>query len=98
MIAHNLIPGYRWLFEHARVLHREISLNNLMLRKEGNRGYTSIPLAQDVQTWLIIVHHQHRRDVRALSHPWQSNPSVHMYLHDLEVGVLCSRLDAFSLP
>jgi hypothetical protein len=30
----NLIPtGYRWLYENAHIMHRNISLNNLMYRK-----------------------------------------------------------------
>ena len=34
-----LILGYRWLFEVPKILHRDISLNNLMLRKEGDKIY-----------------------------------------------------------
>jgi hypothetical protein len=32
--------GYRWLFEIPKNLHRDISLNNLVLRKEGDKVYT----------------------------------------------------------
>ncbi|KAF8259156.1 hypothetical protein EI94DRAFT_1617367 [Lactarius quietus] len=31
---------YQWLHDVPKILHRDISLNNLMLRKEGNNVYT----------------------------------------------------------
>jgi len=34
-----LIPGYRWLFEVPKILHRDISQHNLMLRKEDDKIY-----------------------------------------------------------
>jgi hypothetical protein len=33
------VLGSRWLFEVPKILHRDISLNNLMLRKEGDKAY-----------------------------------------------------------
>ena len=38
-VTHRLDAGHRWLFEHARILYRNISLDNLMLRKEGGKVY-----------------------------------------------------------
>ena len=37
--AHSLVPGYRWLYEVLKILHRGISLNNLMLHKERDNVY-----------------------------------------------------------
>lgn len=34
-----LVPGYRWLYEVPKILHRDISLNNLKLRKEDGNVY-----------------------------------------------------------
>ena len=38
-MTHSLDAGHRWLFEHAGILHRDISLDNLMLRGEGDKVY-----------------------------------------------------------
>jgi hypothetical protein len=38
-VTHRLDAGHRWLFEHADILYRDISLDNLMLRKEGGKVY-----------------------------------------------------------
>ena len=34
-----LVPGYRWLYEVPKILHRHIKLNNLKLRKEDCNVY-----------------------------------------------------------
>jgi Fungal protein kinase len=31
-MTHSLDAGHRWLFEHADILHRDTSLDNLILR------------------------------------------------------------------
>ena len=37
--AQILVIGYRWLYEVPKILHQDISLNNLMLRKEDGNVY-----------------------------------------------------------
>ncbi|KAJ7162269.1 hypothetical protein C8R46DRAFT_1222402 [Mycena filopes] len=36
---HGIFKCYRWLYENIDLMHRDISLNNLMVRKVGNKFY-----------------------------------------------------------
>ena len=74
-MTHSLDAGHRWLFEHAGILHRDISLDNLMLRREGDKvyGVTSASSKQRTGTKPFMAIDLLRPD-----------PSVHMYHHDLE--------------
>jgi serine/threonine protein kinase len=84
---HDLVPGYRWLYDVPKILHRDISLNNLMLRKEGDNVYAvlndlDLAVSADVKS----MSSKHRTGTKPfmaidLIHP---DPTVHMYRHDLE--------------
>jgi serine/threonine protein kinase len=86
-IIHWLNLGYRWLYEIPKILHRDISLDNLMLRKKGNKVYTvlndfDLAVSADVKS----KSSRHRTGTKPfmaidLIHP---DPTVHMYRHDLE--------------
>ena len=79
--------GYRWLYEIPEILHRDISLDNLMLRKEGDKIYAvlndfDLAVSADVKS----MSSKHRTGTKPfmaidLIHP---DPTVHMYRHDLE--------------
>ena len=82
-----LILGYRWLFEVPKILHRDISLNNLMLRKEGDKVYAvlnnfNLAVSADVKSTLSKQ--------RTGTKPFMAidllrpDPLVHMCRHDLE--------------
>ena len=85
--AHSLVPSYRWLYEVPKILHSDISLNNLMLCKEGNNMYAALndldlAVSADV-TSTSSNHHTGTKPfmVIDLIHP---DPMEHMYRHDLE--------------
>jgi serine/threonine protein kinase len=82
-----LILGYRWLFEVPKILHRDISLNNLMLRKEGDKVYAvlndfDLAVSADVKST--------SSKQRTGTKPFMAidllrpDPPVHMCRHDLE--------------
>jgi serine/threonine protein kinase len=85
-MAHSC-SGYRWLYEIPKILHRDISLDNLMLRKQGDKIYAvlndfDLAVSADVKT----ISSKHRTGTKPfmaidLIHP---DPTVHMYRHDLE--------------
>jgi serine/threonine protein kinase len=85
-VAHSF-SGYRWLYEIPKILHRDISLDNLMLRKEGDKIYAvlndfDLAVSADVKS----MSSKHRTGTKPfmaidLIHP---DPTVHMYRHDLE--------------
>ena len=85
--AHSLVPGYRWLYDVPKILHRDISLKNLMLRKEGDNVYAvlndlDLAVSADVKS-TSSKHHTGTKPFMAIDliHP---DPTVHMYRHDLE--------------
>ena len=83
-----LVAGYRWLYEVPKILHRDISVNNLMLRKEEGNVYAVLndldrAVYADVQgqlskegtgTWPFM----------ALDLLLRPPKTVHLYRHDLE--------------
>ncbi|KAF8268560.1 hypothetical protein EI94DRAFT_1138878 [Lactarius quietus] len=81
---------YRWLYDVPNILHRDISLNNLMLRKEDGNVYA-------VLNDLDLAVSADPADVKSKSSKHRTgtkpfmaidllgrDPSVHMYRHDLE--------------
>lgn len=88
MIAHNLISGYRWLYEYLKILHRNISLYNLMLHKEADKVYGVL------NDFDLAVHTDAKSPSskqRTGTKPFMAidllerDVSVHMYCHDLEL-------------
>ena len=85
-MAHSF-SGYRWLYEIPKILHRDISLDNLMLRKQGDNIYAvlndfDLAVSADVKS----MSSKHRTGTKPfmaidLIHP---DPTVHLYRHDLE--------------
>jgi serine/threonine protein kinase len=85
--AHGLVPGYRWLYEVPKILHRDISLNNLMLRKEDGNIYAvlndlDLAVNADVQSQ-SSKHRTGTKPFMAID-LLSGEPTVHMYRHDLE--------------
>jgi serine/threonine protein kinase len=85
--AHGLVPGYRWLYEVPKILHRDISLNNLMLRKEDGNAYAvlndlDLAINEDVQSH-SLKHHTGTKPFMAID-LLSGEPTVHRYRHDLE--------------
>lgn len=85
--AHSLFPGYRWLHEHSKILHRDISLNNLMLRKEGGNVYAvlnNLDLAVNVDAQGQSSKHRTGTKPFMAIDLLGGDPTVHLYRHDLE--------------
>ena len=81
------VLGYRWLFEVPRILHRDISLNNLMLRKEGDKAYgvlNDFDLAVDADVKSASSKQRTGTKPFMAIDLLRDHPSVHMYRHDLE--------------
>jgi serine/threonine protein kinase len=83
----SLVPGYRWLYEVPKILHRDISLNNLMLRKAGN-VYTGVlndlDLAVNVDVKSTSSKHRTGTKPFMAIDLFRPVPTVHRFRHDLE--------------
>ena len=82
-----MILGYRWLFEVPKVLHRDISLNNLMLLKEGDKAYVvlndfDLAVSADIKS-TSSKQRMGTKPFMAID-LLQPDPPVHMYHHDLK--------------
>lgn len=59
-MADSLVIGYRWLYEVPKILHWDISLNNLMFCKEDGNVYVvlnDLDLAIDVDVQSPLSKH-----------------------------------------
>jgi serine/threonine protein kinase len=82
-----LILGYRWLFEVPKILHQDISLNNLMLRKEGDKIYAVLndfDLAVSADVKITLSKQRTGTKPFMAIDLLQPDPPVHMYRHDLK--------------
>jgi serine/threonine protein kinase len=81
------VLGYRWPFEVPKILHRDISLNNLMLRKEGDKVYGVL---NDLDLAISADIKSTSSKQRTGTKPFMAidllppDPLVHVYRHDLE--------------
>ena len=85
--AHILVIGYRWLYEVPKILHRDISLNNLMLRKEDDHVYAvlndlDLAVSADSQSQ-SSKHRVGTKPFMAIDLLNGKSPA-HLYRHDLE--------------
>ena len=82
-----LIPGYRWLFEVPKILHRDVSQHNLMLRKEDDKIYgvlNDLDLAVDADVKSASSKQRTGTKPFMAIDLLRHDPPVHMYCHDLE--------------
>ena len=85
--AHISVIGYRWLYEVPRILHRDISLNNLMLRKEDGNVYAvlnDLDLAVDADAKSQSSKHRTGTKPFMAIDLLSGEPTDHLYRHDLE--------------
>ncbi|KAF8274785.1 hypothetical protein EI94DRAFT_1713047, partial [Lactarius quietus] len=78
---------YRWLYDVPKILHRDISLNNLMLRKEGGNVYAvlnDLDLAVNVDVQRPSSKHRTGTKPFMAIDLLRGDPTAHMYRHDLE--------------
>jgi serine/threonine protein kinase len=86
-MAYSMVPGYRYLYEVPKILHRDISLNNLMLRKEGGKVYAVL---NDFDRAVNADVQGQSSNQRTGTKPFMAIdlltplPPVYMYRHDLE--------------
>jgi serine/threonine protein kinase len=93
MFSIDLIPlGYRWLYEKAGVLHRDISLYNLMFYRERNNLELEVcGVLNDYDLATVVgVNESPSSMQRTGTRPYMAyelldkNPPRHSYRHDLE--------------
>lgn len=78
---------YRWLYEYPKVLHRDISVHNLMLRKKSGKVYGVL---NDFDLSVTTNINNTSSKQRTGTQPFmaidllQPDPPVHKYRHDLE--------------
>ncbi|KAF8274805.1 hypothetical protein EI94DRAFT_1713110 [Lactarius quietus] len=78
---------YRWLYDVPKILHRDISLNNLMLRKEGGNVYAVL---NDLDLAVNVDVRSQSSKHRTGTKPFMAidllggDPTADMYRHDLE--------------
>jgi hypothetical protein len=88
VMADGFEPGYRWLYEYAGIIHHDISLDNLMLCKEGNKVYAVL---NDMDLTVTVgventssKQHMGTKPFIAIDLLWRE-PPIYMYRHDLEL-------------
>jgi hypothetical protein len=84
-----LIVWSRWLYEVPKILHRDISFNNLMPRKEDGNVYAvlndlDLAVSVDVKNNLKLAKQSTGTGPFMAIDLLRRDPTVHMYRHDLE--------------
>ena len=81
------VAGYQWLVEHPRILHRDISLNNLMLRRKNGKTYG---ILNDFDLAVFEGQERSLSKQRTGTRPYmaidllEKKAPKHRYRHDLE--------------
>ncbi|KAJ7225847.1 hypothetical protein GGX14DRAFT_348735 [Mycena pura] len=88
----DIFAAYRWLCEDVKIMHRDISINNLMVRYKNGLRYgvlNDLDLVIEMNTDLLPTSKQRTgtkpfmaRDL--LCDNLQGNPTPHLYRYDLE--------------
>ncbi|KAF8184764.1 hypothetical protein BJ912DRAFT_1060749 [Pholiota molesta] len=102
-VIKDIFKCYRWLYEHAELKHRDISLNNLMYRKVDGR-ICGVLIDYDLSLFFNKRKPGPSSKQRMGSRPYmaidllQPTPTKHLYRHDLEslfygIVVLVTRYD-----
>ena len=85
--ANSMVIGHKWLYDIPKILHRDISVNNLMVRKEGDEVFTVLndfDLAVSVDIKSMSSKHRTGTKPFVAIDLLGPDPTVHMYCHDLE--------------
>jgi hypothetical protein len=86
-MADGFQPGYKWLYEYTGIIHCDISLDNLMLHKEGDKVYGVL---NDMDLAVTVGIESTSSKQCTGTKPFmainllQLESPVHMYRHDLE--------------
>lgn len=79
--------GYRWVFEHTNYMHRDISVRNLMTRKQGDQVYgvlNDFDLATKVDRTVTSSKQRTGTQPFMAIELLRPNPPGHLFRHDLE--------------
>ncbi|KAK0213999.1 hypothetical protein IW262DRAFT_289479 [Armillaria fumosa] len=102
----DILQVHRWVYDHARIIHRDISMTNLMWRKRNG-------IICGVLNDFDLSSHRDRKSASALRRtgtgPYyacdllKEDPPVHIYRHDLEsifnvLVLLCCRYEIQETP
>ncbi|THV01020.1 hypothetical protein K435DRAFT_963698 [Dendrothele bispora CBS 962.96] len=85
----DVLQAHRWLYDHARILHRDISMHNIMFRKVGDRIFgvlNDLDLSSPL-TNRPSATSKHRTGTRPFMAHQLQNPTKKvtlLYRHDLE--------------
>ncbi|KIK53302.1 hypothetical protein GYMLUDRAFT_88460 [Collybiopsis luxurians FD-317 M1] len=88
-VFYDILQIHQWLYEHAGILYRDLSIGNIMCRRIGNRVY-GVLNDFDVSSYVRDLGLESSKDRRGtrpfmaydlLSKEWTGE---HMYRHDLE--------------
>ncbi|KAJ7221637.1 hypothetical protein GGX14DRAFT_670581 [Mycena pura] len=90
----DIFEAYRWLCEDVKIMHRDISINNLMVRYQDGRHYgvlNDFDLAIEVKKDLLPTSKQRTGadpfmacDLLDVQLQIEGNPPPHLYRYDLE--------------
>ncbi|KAF8802375.1 hypothetical protein BYT27DRAFT_7341453 [Phlegmacium glaucopus] len=89
-VIRDVFRCYRWLYEEAKVIHRDISLNNLMYRKKADNSVYGVLSDYDLSHLLTRQTPGPTSKQRTGTKPYmaidllQPSPPNHLYHHDLE--------------
>ncbi|THU76373.1 hypothetical protein K435DRAFT_771084 [Dendrothele bispora CBS 962.96] len=99
----DVLQAHRWLYDHCQILHRDISMNNIMVRKVDGKIFgvlNDLDLASRITKEMSATskHRTGTRPFMAYELLDPKNVVSHLYRHDLEsffyvILCLCCRYD-----